>query len=134
MAFCNSSFPGVLPKDDIISLLKLMSSKNPMNDLAAKIALDGGYDPCNKFSGNETFWTKTPECDPGFTPDYNSGYCYKVLPTLYNLNDGQNECEYQYAAEMVLFNSNQEVDGMINLIQTGRSKVYKLEIFCKLHF
>jgi len=90
-----------------------------MNDLAAKIALDGGYDPCSKFSGNESFWTKTPECDADFIPDRENGYCYKVLPNLNNLNDGQSECEYVYAAEMVLFNSNKEVDGLINLIQTG---------------
>jgi hypothetical protein len=115
----HSSFPGLLPEDDILSLLKLLSAKNPLNSIAAKIALDGGYDPCDNFSGNETFWTKNPECEPGFIPDYTSGYCYKVLSTLETLNDGQKKCEYSYDAEMILFNSNSEVQGFINLIQQG---------------
>jgi len=115
-----------LPEDDIISLLKLMSSKNPMNDLAAKIALDGGYNPCTKFTGNESFWDKNAGCDFGFIPDYDNGYCYGVLPDVENLNDGENKCNYNYAAEMILFNSNSEVNGFINLIQKGIMFNYKL--------
>ena len=113
------SFPGILPKDDILSLLKLMSSKNPMNNLAAKIALDGGYDPCSKFSGNEKFWSQMTACETGFIPDYSNGYCYKVLPTFDTLNDGKKKCEYDNNAELLLFNSNSEVTEFINLILSG---------------
>ena len=96
-----------------------MSSKNPINNLASKIALDGGYDPCSKFSGYEKFWNEINECEPGFIPDYANGYCYKILPTFETLNDGKKKCEYENNAEIVLFNSNSEVSEFINLILGG---------------
>ncbi len=116
-----SSFPGLSPKDDIIGLLKLLTAKNPLNSLAAKVALDGGYDPCIRFSGNEDFWTENAWCGPGFIPDESSGYCYKVLSDMENLLDGKRKCEYSNDAEMVLFNSNSEVYGFINLILEGKT-------------
>ncbi len=117
----NFSFPGMLPQDDIINLLKMLSSKNPVNEIAAKIALDGGYDPCSKFTGNENFWKNTPHCDLGFVVDHANGYCYKVLPSLENFNDGKITCNYNYDAEMVLFYSDPEVKSFINLALKGIS-------------
>jgi hypothetical protein len=113
------SFPGILPKDDILGLLKLMTCKSPMDYLTAKIALEGGYDPCSKFTGNEKFWSENVGCDPGFVPDEANGYCYKVMPTLENMNNGEKQCKFNYDAEMVLFNSNSEVKGLINLLHKG---------------
>ena len=115
------SFPGIDPKDDILSLLKLMVSKNPMNDIDSKIALNGGYDPCTNFFGNESFWTENAGCEPGFVPDKNNVYCYKVLSKLENFNNGKQICKYNYKAEMVLFHSNLEVKGLIKIILQGVS-------------
>lgn len=98
-----------------------MSSKNYKTDLSAKIALDGGYNACNKFSGNENFWAERFGCDPGFIPDEMNGYCYKVLPTLENLKDGEKICEFDYSAELVLFNTDSEVIGLVELIQRGKN-------------
>ncbi len=39
----NSSFPGFATNDNILSFLKLMTSKNPDNDIEAGVVLD----PCN---------------------------------------------------------------------------------------
>jgi hypothetical protein len=34
----------------------MMVSKNVANDITAKIAFDGGYDPCTAYSMNASFW------------------------------------------------------------------------------
>jgi len=50
-----------------------MSSKNPNSEIAAKIVLDGGYDPCKTFPEDNVFWTKNPACDPGLPQVYFNG-------------------------------------------------------------
>jgi hypothetical protein len=115
------SFPGAFPDDNILGLLKLMSSKNYKTDLAAKIALDGGYDPCTKFSGNENFWRERAGCEPGFVADKSNGYCYKVLPTLESFNAGEKRCKFDYFAEILLFTTDSEVIGLLDLIQRGKN-------------
>lgn len=109
-----------MPTDDILSLLKLLASKNPTNDISAKIAFDGGYDPCKNFAVNQIFFTENVGCEPGFVTDDEYGYfCYRVLPTLETLNEGEKKCEYSYDAEAVLFHTNYEVKMLMNVIQTG---------------
>ena len=112
-------FPGLLPKDNILSLLQILASKNPSNDIAAKIILDGGYSPCQRYSEDDIFWSKNIGCDSGFIPDYINGYCLMVLPTKETLTDGDNLCKNNYDAELILFDKNEEVDSMITLIKTG---------------
>jgi hypothetical protein len=97
-----------------------MSSKNPVNEIAANIVLEGGYDPCNTHNGDEMFWTKSEGCDKGFIEDPNKDYCYKVLPTLENLNDGQRKCEYEHDADLILFSTNSEVLSFLKLAETGK--------------
>ncbi len=113
------SFPGILPKDDILSMLKLMASKNPSNDIAATILLHGGYNPCTKLSSNSSVWKSNIGCDAGFFPDKKTGYCYKLLPHKRNLEDGENDCKNNYDAELILFDTNIEVDGFLKLIASG---------------
>ena len=67
------SFPGITVEDDIIGLLQLMASKNPNSEIAAKIVLEGGYDPCKTFPENDVFWTKNAACDPGLPQEYFGG-------------------------------------------------------------
>ncbi len=38
------SFPGLLPGDDVVSLVKLLTSKDPDGDITAAVALEGGND------------------------------------------------------------------------------------------
>ena len=126
-----SRFPGIQSKDDILSFLTLMASKNPVNDIAAKILLHQGFDPCSKFPENSTFWTKITGCDAGFIPDHKNGYCYMLLPNTENLEDGDNFCRNNYDAELIMFDSNSEVDGFISLINKGTVKptLYLEEMF-----
>jgi len=116
----NYRFPGILPKDDILKLLKIMASKSPSNDLAADILLHGGYTPCSRFPENSQFWKKHIGCDPGFIPANGSGYCYMLLPDKKNLEDGNKECQSNYDAELLSFNTNSEVDGILNLLAKGK--------------
>ena len=111
--------PGLLPKDDILSLLKTMTSKNPSSEIAAQILLDGGYDPCLKFDDNDPFWTNHIGCDDGFIPDYKNGYCYLLLPSKKNLQDGIDSCADNYDAELILFEKNAQVDGFLTLMNKG---------------
>jgi len=113
-------FPGILPQDDILLLLKLMASKNPSKEIAAKIIVDGGYDPCIKFPPNATFWTSNLDCDPGFIPDNIGGYCYMTLPDKANLENGEKYCRNNYDAELILFDRSIEVDGFLNLLTAGK--------------
>ncbi len=115
----NNSFPGIVPKDDILGLLKLMGSKNPENDITAKVLLDGGYDPCTKFPDNATFWTRNIGCEKGFIPDFKNGYCYMFIPNKGNFQDGEKICKLNYDAGLVSFDTNAEVDGFFSLINQG---------------
>ena len=96
-----------------------MASKNPTNDIASKILLDRGYDPCSKYSENPTFWTSIKACDPGFIPDFTNGYCYIMLPNTKNLQDGDDLCRNNYDGELLLFDTNSEAVGFVTLVNTG---------------
>jgi len=76
---------------------------------------DGGYNPCNQI-----FWTNTSECDPGYIADSKNGYCYIVHSTLENFDDGENICKQQYDAELLTFDTNFELSGIIDLFKTGK--------------
>jgi len=97
-----------------------MTSKNPTGDIVAKMLLNGGYNPCNKFPQNHTFWTKNIECGDGFVPDYTNGYCYKLLPTKKTFQEGLDYCAGYYDAEILLFEKNSQVDGFVKMINEGK--------------
>ena len=40
---------------------------------------------------------------------------------MMNLNDGENNCSYYFDAEMVLFDTNSDVDAFIDLLKTGKN-------------
>ena len=90
-----------------------------MEEIALKIARNGGYDPCERFPKNDKFWTKINACDFGFVPDYESGYCYKVLFIQENFDDAESSCASQHDAELLLFDTDFEVQSFINLFKTG---------------
>ncbi len=96
-----------------------MASKNPQTDIAAKVLLDGGYDPCTKFPDNSKFWTNYTGCEAGFFPDSKNGYCYMLMPNKRNFQDGEKFCKLDYDAELVSFDTNSEVDGFFSLIYKG---------------
>jgi len=127
-------FPGLLRSDDILSLLHLMASKSPIDAIAAKIVLDGGYDVCQKFPENDIFWSNIVGCDLGFIPDHDNGYCYTVLSTFENFDNGESTCEIQYDAELLLFDTNSQVEGFIELIRSGIFHVLKKEFLLRSEF
>ncbi len=96
-----------------------MASKNPTEEIAAKILLDKGYDPCKKFPDNSTFWKNNVGCDAGFIPDKNGGHCYMLLQCKENFQDGDNYCKNYFDAELLSFGGNLEVEGFIKLFSKG---------------
>ena len=99
-----------------------MSSRNPNNDIAMKMIFEDDYDPCKVLNKNPELWADTPACDQDFVPDFANGYCYKVLRDKKSLDDGEKFCQYKYDAELILFEENLQVDGLIGLIETGEDK------------
>lgn len=112
-------FPGLLPGDDVLSLLELMASKNPTSEIAADILIRGGYNICKKFPDNSTFWSNKGECDDGFIPDKINGYCYTLLPSKKTLQEGIDYCANNFDSELLLFEKNSQVDGFISLLNMG---------------
>ena len=114
-------FPGIIRPDKIIDLLSLLSSKDPDNEIATQIILDGGYDPCDTLGKkSKSFWKELEGCGAGFIPDPVNGYCYKLIPEMkLNLDEGEKYCEMNYDADLILFYSNAEVDGFLNIFKSG---------------
>ncbi len=100
-------------------MLTLLASKNPTNEIVAKIALDGGYDPCKTINQNDSFWRTQEGCGADFVADNFNGYCYKVMSTIENLDDGEKICKYDFDADLVMFDTNSELTGLIELVITG---------------
>ena len=100
-------------------MLQLLASKNPTNIIATKILMDGGFDFCRIIADKDFKWNSNHDCDPGFVADIKNGYCYKALSTRKNLDDGENYCRNYYDAELLLFDTNSQVKGFIELLNTG---------------
>jgi hypothetical protein len=96
-----------------------MASKNPTNEIATRIALSGGYDPCLTHSTDGILWTKKVGCDPYFIPDYENGFCYILLSTKENFGDGEMICKSNFDAELLLLDTNNQAKSLIKLIETG---------------
>ena len=76
---------------------------------------------CNEL--NFRFFTKftnfLSECDPGFIQDYNSGYCYRILPEKHRLDEADQICSFYLEAELINFDSNFEVESFIDVLEAG---------------
>jgi hypothetical protein len=119
------SFPGLLPGDNVVDLVKLLTSKNPDGDIAASMALDGGYNPCDNssvYNVNQTIRRKRSTnngCDNGFVADTANGYCYAALPLSTFLEDGTTTCKSEFEADVLEFDNDTRVTGLIGLLQSG---------------
>ena len=124
------SFPGLLPGDNVINLIKLLTSKNPDGDIAASVALEGGYNPCDNsstFNQTQTMKQKRStgsDCKDGFVADVVNGLCYTVLPESTNLDDGSSKCIDTYEAEALYFNKDSQVDELLVLLTSGYCFVF----------
>jgi hypothetical protein len=97
-----------------------MASKNPSNDIASSILLRGGFDPCSKFPENATLWKNSLECDKGFIPDKKNKYCYMLFLNEETFIDGEKYCKNNHDAEMILFDTNSQVEGFLQQMRIGK--------------
>jgi hypothetical protein len=118
--FCAFSFPGLQPGDDVVSLVKLLTSKDPDGDIAAAVALEGGYNACGNSSQQSRKKRSTDsDCGAGFVADVVNGFCYTVLPTSTFLDDGDSNCIKNFEAEVLVFENDYQVDGLLGLLKSG---------------
>ena len=121
MAILNNilSFPGWTPEDDVLEFLKILSLKNPNNNIASRIALNENFDPCLISLFRNT--TASYILEPGFIPDADCRYSYKVLESKSNLEDGKFECDYKYDAKMIQFDDNQAILAFMAMQKSGNN-------------
>jgi hypothetical protein len=121
------SFPGLTPTDDVLGLLKLLSSIRPDLAIAAQIAFDGGYDPCNNatfFLGLDTKRKKRAIlqiCDKDFVADEDNGYCYLNSQNIKGPQTflvGQEYCT-NHSADLLTFENDAQVVGFLQLYSSG---------------
>ena len=116
------------PTDDVLGLLKLLSSIRPDLAIAAQVAFDGGYDPCN----NATFFLTEDSkrkkrnviniCNTGFVADEDNGYCYLNLEKIkgrQTVSYGQTYCK-RLNAELLTFENDAQVEGFLKLYSSGK--------------
>ena len=115
----------MLPGDNIISLAKLLTSKNPDGDISAAVALEGGYNPCDNSSvvnQTQTMRRKRSsgsDCEAGFVADVINGFCYTVLPESTYFDAGSTNCTDTFEAEALTFQKDSQVDGLLGLLKSG---------------
>ncbi len=106
----------------------MLSSVRPDLTIAAQIAFEGGYDPCNNdtfFLGQDSNRKKrnTNEiCDPNFEADEENGYCYlSIEKTLgpQTVSNGTDYCN-TYSAELLTFENDAQVEGFLQLYLSGK--------------
>ena len=109
----------------MVSLLKLMSSRNPDNDILSEIAYSGQMDPCQEFSETDAFWTSfgVGGCDDGFVPDKDGLFCYKALPERMTRDDGDENCHDAFDAELMLFENEASILAFAPLFKSGLNGV-----------
>jgi hypothetical protein len=105
------------PEDDVLELLKMLALRNPNNNIASRIALEEQFDPCkiNLFRNTSASYT----LQPGFVPDANSRYSYKVLENKKNLDDGKAECDYKKKKKMIQFDDSEAVTAFMGMLKSG---------------
>jgi len=119
------------PTDDVLGLLKLLSSIRPDLAIAAQVAFDGGYDPCNNAT---IFLIKDSErkkraiieiCDKGFVADEDNGYCYLNVDKKQTVSYGQNFCK-RLSSDLLTFENDVQVAGFLNLYSSGKYVYFNL--------
>ena len=109
---CLLRFPGAIPSDNVINLLKLFMSKEPNSTIRSQVSLEGGYNLCTEAQ----FLSKNYTCRKGFVSDSRNRNCYKVLNIVTNETVGNNSCNPN---SLLSFTKDREVEGFMDLLKTG---------------
>ena len=122
---CICSFPGLNANDtfdELMNLLKLLTSQSPDAQIVAQIALEGGYDPCANSSGAKRKKRSTSSlCDEGFSADNTNRICYKSTGISQYQSDGIVTCNNNYNGDLVVFYNDSFAQGFLPLLKSGKS-------------
>ncbi len=130
-----SSFPGILPSDEVMDLLQLMISKNPDADLSSKVIFEGGYNPCANDSKSVTSRRKRQAalgCADGFVLDANNSLCYRVYGDILDFTMAQQTCS-DINSNILRFEGESEVKGFMDLLSSCNNIInlyLKLMVLC----
>ena len=102
------SFPGLNASEDVLSFIKLLTSKNPDNSNIVKFAYEIARQPCGR---------NYISCPQGYVLDSVNYICYLVKNDLTTQFSTTPICPPSYT--LIQFYNDAEVDGFIQLIKTG---------------
>ena len=121
----NCSFPGLNSNDtfdELMNLLKLLTSQSPDAQIVAQIALEGGFDPCANSSGGKRKKRSTQSlCAEGFSADTTNRICYKSTEISQYQSDGIFTCNNYYDADLVMFYNDSYAQGFLALLKSGKA-------------
>jgi hypothetical protein len=115
------------PGDDVIGMIKLLVSKNPDADIAAIVALEGGFNPCANTSAAAATTGRrkrstVAECDPGFVADDVNKYCYYAHYNLLPMRDSFDFCKaFNPDSELLYFENDNQVIGLLSMVSGGNT-------------
>ena len=122
---CICSFPGLNANDtfnDLMNLLKLLTSQSPDAQIVAQIALEGGYDPCANTSGAKRKKRSASSlCDEGFSADNTNRICYKSTGISQYQSDGIFTCNNNFNGDLVVFYNDSFAQGFLPILKSGKS-------------
>ena len=111
--FWESVSPGWNPGQLIDQVIPLLISKKPDSAIVtmAITSILSNSDKLNLSNLNQ-------KCDPGFVRAQSGGSCFKLQDEKFNFWQAADAC-IKYGADLVKFRNDLEVQGLVQLLQTG---------------
>ena len=119
--FLNDNLPGLQHGDPIEQAVPLASSRDPLSviiSLAMKSMNDGCLDQFKMLAN---------QCDQGFVMDNSTGWCLAGLRQPFNFWEASEQCS-SFGADLIEFDNDVQVQGLIELLKSGKFLNYYFEI------
>jgi hypothetical protein len=113
VTFLDTYFPGAKIEDQFNQILPLFTSRDP-SSVVMSMALKSMNDGCL-----EKFKALGNKCEQGFILDNSTGWCLKGLSQPNNFWESSEQCQ-TYAAQLIEFNNDVQVQGLLNLLKNGK--------------
>ena len=112
--YLEKHMPGFKSTDPLPEISPLMASMNP-DEVIRMSAFENALIPCLNTSFNES------RCQPGFIMGPKGDTCYKALDGTRSVWDATTVACNDFGAHLVGFSNENEVQGLIQLIQNGKT-------------
>ena len=112
--YLEKHMPGFKSTDPLTKISHLMASMNP-DDVIRMSAFENTSIPCFNTRFNES------RCQSGFSMDSKGDNCYKALDGTRSVWDAMTVACNNFGARLIGFSADNEVQGLIQLIQNGKT-------------